>query len=737
MTLFYHRPIKLIKFTPHSIKTGQRKRRRPYDKSEINFTFVKQDVQSNNDSSDESNNEKNPTKSSTIEMKHDVKDEDNGNNGDTVDCVDGKTFTKMETDEENSAIEHNGNSITSTSKDDSNVPGDETVNEKEKKEILNTSKKRVEKKLDNILKRLMDKLDSGLSRLNHIKSSHHQHVSPRKRILREFEKVSLEDTQTIQKRSRAKTIGATGINSSLNSAQTSKTVLVGRPNSPQSTANLPMHNAHSHRASNGSNHQDTTHTVSASGTSSIPIAVSSANTNSPSNTQQSRISSYSITSLLGYNTDSSSNNNCKKDTNSKITSFVDSARSLAVKSPSSPTDSRYSSSYTPSNSNKKRSPTYGTPSPHNSSASNQHNLEYYNMMRSPDLSPSPEHQLHPFPRYRSPSAFNMMMSSSSPLHSNLTPTSSSIRSSPSPSNSDNYNSKYRSNYLSGSPSHPYSAVSPSHRHSPIPGYQNRKSPHIINKSAAMQSPTRYTGNNNGGPSTSRSSQGNKSPSISPTVEEHQLMPKEVVPSPGVRNLPKKTAALRQQFNQQQNTSPPISSSHGSTSTTPTSSLTVREQLMLKEREKEHEQIRREVERSKSLQQQMHANMSSMEALDPFIRSSLHSLAPPQHSPAMYPYMYPPAGIPTHPPSNPYLSSYYQQVYAAAAAAAYRNPLWMHYPAALAGPPPMQQQSEPPHSPWPIAEQRSVHNEPRRRVMEPPEEQDAGKNTFVSSIIYYY
>lgn len=706
--MFYHRPVKLIKLSRECRKAAKFKHRKPFDKNETKFTFLIQTEDRKVVQSDK-----------LVKREHEeaIKNGDNEKEQ-SSDCVDGSV--KMEI-EQNHELPKQDIAVSKTD-----------VGEKEVK--MNLQNQNVEKKLDIIVKKLTDRADSGLSRLNHIKTSHHQHVSPRKRILREFEKVSLEDPQTIQKRSRAKTGVSTSISSVFDGHssgnKSSALMLSGRPISPKSTANLRAYSTISQKTSNGSNGNQVhdTHTVTSSGTSSIPVLAlqqhkpsssgSPLSTSATSSTSQSRISSYSITSLLGHESSSNSLNrinHIKKDINSRMTSFVDTARS-----PVSPpnTDSRYSSVCTPTNNNKKRSPSYGTPSP---LANNPQNLEYYSMMRSPDLSPSPEHQMHPsqFPRYRSPSTFGLMQASSSSPQSysaGLTPTSSSIRSSPSPSNSDSYNPKYKSSYLSESPNHhPYAAVSPSHRYSPLSGYSNRKSPLIMAKSE-MQSPTRV-------PTTSRQG-ATTSPSLSPTIEEPPQM-KEVVPLPGVRNLPKKTAALRQQFQQNDASSPPSGSG------------SVRGQLMQKELKKEREIdkeresiIKRETER-RAFTPLMHPGMPGFDPLSsPMNALPIHGSHAAAAASSMYPYMFPHGAAAHNSYLNSSLSSYYQQVYAAA----YRNPLWMHYPAALAGPPP-------PHisvsehmgisthsSSWPTSEQ-PTSSRSSIQINEPDEPEDSNPGIF--------
>lgn len=689
--MFYHRPAKIIKYSKECLKAANSKHRRPFDKKEIKLTFIELKelnvVQFENSANSKS----------IIKTEENV-DYESRDEEENQDCVDGSS--KMETE-----VASENNRVECTVKIKEQKPT-ETLDIKDEKMECNIANallsnvkihKEREKKLVAIIKKLTDRANSGLSRFYHIRTSHQQHVSPRKRILREFEKVSLDDIQAIQKRSRAKT-GVLTTLSSVYDGQDNRSSLVSLPErsiSPESTAN-PQFDKKIINDSNNKSQLLDTHTITSSGTSSIPVLLFPQHkpnsscfpltTSAVPLVSQSRISSYSITSLLGHESSSSTSfaaNNHIKNENSRVNLSVDTTSSQ-VSPPS--TDSLYSSACTPSSSNKKRSPSYSTPSPLNNVANSLHGLEYYAVIRSPDLSPSPEHQIHPsgFPRYRSPSTYNMVHASSSSPQSysaGLTP----IRSSPSPSNSESYTTKFKSSYLSESPNHhPYATVSPSHRYSPKNGYQNRNSPLMLSK-ATIHSPTRAL-------TTSRqSATSNTSPNLSPTIEEPVKMNKEALSLPGVRNLPKKTAVLRQQFQQSNATSPTGGSFN---------SMGGKGHSLQKEREKEQNEAE-----YRAYPSVVHSGMPGIESLGPV---HLHGSYPAATA-SMYQYMFPPGAAPHNSYLNSPLSSYYQQVYAAAAV--YRNPLnWMHYPSAIAGPPPhshlsMSERLNAPHSSsWSISEQ---------------------------------
>lgn len=265
MSLYFCRPA-TISPTAETAKFGFQKRRRPYDRAESKWTFREEQVQSNG------------------ERSHQKK---NGER-EGEDCVDG---VKMETPEQNG-----GGAA--------------------------TRQKKPHKRLSLVVKRLMDRIQSGIaitSRLNHLVQSSPasggqggggpQHLSPRKRIL---ERASLDDATS--KRSRAKQqqlhVGG-GANSH------GPKIATGPPSSasPLLTANL--------YASSSVNliRNGDTHTVSAAGTSSIPVATlptvnqTAASSAAPAaaaaattTTTPQRISSYSITSLLGHNSSETKKN---------------------------------------------------------------------------------------------------------------------------------------------------------------------------------------------------------------------------------------------------------------------------------------------------------------------------------------------------------------------------------------------------------------------------------------------
>lgn len=157
--------------------------------------------------------------------------------------------------------------------------------------------------LNDVLQLLIDRIpkdsspvaargSSSSSSVNHLTAAssrmsdahnHHQHVSPRKRILRELEKVSLEDSQSM-KRSRSK-------NNCSNHSYGARTSPVVASRSPPNN-NYSKTSSTSNSVGNGNSTANGTH---------LPA---------PIVPQASRpISSYSITSLLGHNSSSSSNNN--------------------------------------------------------------------------------------------------------------------------------------------------------------------------------------------------------------------------------------------------------------------------------------------------------------------------------------------------------------------------------------------------------------------------------------------
>lgn len=398
MILFFHRPDRL-RLSTECQRAAQAKRRRPLDDNG-DIKFIKSEKTEDLD-----------------------------------DAISDETMTKREQDKQNGNAK---NESDSTDKDKSDIKG----------------------KLDKILKKLSDRVTTSLaingndsnghhisqapatySLANHIANSINTqpHVSPRKRILRELEKVSLEDT----KRSRPKT--QTGIMNG-NTIPTSSV-------SPQ-LANESLKNQHEK--------------AQAAQAVSRPI------------------SSYSITSLLAHNNNSASassgsgcNSNNEHSNDSSSTSHYHQQQRLSL-SQSSPPKS-------PSMQQRRKSPS-STPT-----GNNNHNPH------SPTQSPSPEH--HAFHKYRpAPTA-----QSSSP-----------------------YSGSYHSpNYMRGSPS-PHGD-----------SFNNR----LRTTGSYQHSPSHYASSPSHSYATPRDS------SLSPNVERSTSSRSTPTSSgtSGIRTLPKKTAALRQQF----------------------------------------------------------------------------------------------------------------------------------------------------------------------------------------------
>lgn len=385
--------------------------------------------------------------------------------------------------------------------------------------------------------------------------SPHQHVSPRKRILRELEKVSLEDS----KRSRPKSITVmTNGNGGFASHYSTPP-----PPAPQQQSSMSM--------ANGSLKNEK---------AQPPVS--------------RPISSYSITSLLAHNTSSSNNNdNNSSNNNNNINSIHNDSLTTSHQRLHTPPAPKSPSSMLLQNS-KRKSPTTSPPG-----ANQNQNNNNNNNMQSPIQSPSPEHHAHAFHKYR-PVA--------------TTPTSSSITA---PTSS----------------SSPYSGSYPS------PNYMPRSSPSPISDVHRLRT---NTGNFQ---SSSPSRYSPRDSSLSPNVEKRGNTP---------RTVPKKTAALRQQF------SSPTMNESGMKSNKPPPSP------------------------SQSSQQQKSNNVNNNDVkpmdVDSLLRPSALIAPPPiplTHPAAAlshYPYMYSPLSyIPPHPAVSPYYHPFYNPAMMAAAAA-YRLPI---------------------------------------------------------------
>lgn len=496
-----------------------------------------------------------------------------------------------------------------------------------------------------------------------IDGSHHlQHVSPRKRILREFERVSLEDSTTM-KRSRPKVTTAISNGNNTTSSSTSTSTLV----SP-SVATISQEHS---KCANGDVAAIVTQPVSRP------------------------ISSYSITSLLGHNSvKSESSSSTSQPLQSGIVSDPSHLRARLT-SPQSPEYRHPKYGF-----EKKKSPSYSSPqqnlSPKLGGGMQLHYAnhckspstnESYSIVRSPGLSPSPEH--HQGYRFRG----HPSTSSSSPNYHPYMSSSSASRCSPSGTlspTSDLYNSRYRPGYLIGSPNH--SSSFNSTRHSPNSHY-NQSKPY---NNKMMSSPTHHLNNLN---ITVNKIREGSSPSVSPSLEQinRETTPTSLSSTSGSsaattvtgsnRTVPKKTAAFRQhQFTNNMS----VSSPNINVATLDSYYKSAKEHERERDREKksptmkyERDDRRRTPSDNSSLNNHpMPLLSSSSSAAD-----ELDLRPPPPHSQIPSPSLYQqPHGMyylhPSyHNPSSvsPFLPYCHPLSYASAVSAAYRNSLWMHYP----------------------------------------------------------
>ncbi|XP_053679713.1 protein hairless-like [Anopheles nili] len=658
-----------------------------------------------------------------------------------------------------------------------------------------------------------------------------QHVSPRKRILRELEKVSLEDGASggsnSTKRSRPKSGGATGtpVIVTATTATPLSTVTTNGAGSPLNGAS----GGNSSSSSRTNGHVNGAGSI-VNGTAGKHLtngAASSSSISSHPSTVPAPVSrpfsSYSINSLLGHSSSSSSEPSSSVGSGSasearKADASVASVTSTASHhlyhhsqqplphqhhhplSPHQPYHSPYlgkeplsGGSRSPTmidpqhysgqlGSNryggygaKKRSPSYGggngsaTSPGATSGGSGSADPPYGGTIRSPDLSPSPEHHAqhalshhphhsaHPahhgqhhggpsgsassgFTRYRqhpyggSPSSF-----SSAPSSSRFSPSPSTNDSTSTPPYSGSVagaggtpggartsaTGSYRSAYhlggqqghsppaSNGSPQH-YSRASPLNfgrtvqQHSsppPPPGPHHQHHHHHRGAAAAAASSSPRSspsGSSNGGSGATTTSH----VATTPTSAMASLST-----GTSIRTVPKKTAALRQPFSGGHSPSAASSPSRErSNSNTSNSSV-----------KKESNPDGVDSVDGSLLSGHGHygvpsSSVSSHSPSGGVIRPSTVIASPTSHHPVANPFypLYPAqlaastagssmnaaavaaaaaaaaaaSSVPFHPASL----SYYQQMYTAATMAAYRAPLWMHYP----GLPPVATPHAPPH-----------------------------------------
>ncbi|CAD7092230.1 unnamed protein product [Hermetia illucens] len=609
MCMFFKRTKKFT-LSLDGYKTAQLKRRRPHDNSmcKIPFTLVK-------------NGFIKTELIDSVDIKTEV-DEADGHDDDEKRKkspeVDGAPAVKME---------------------DGDVSRKKGVDQEQERR-----KPKTRAKLSTILEKLIDRLPTGLyylskvnpppssGMINHFPASaritelhnHQQHVSPRKRILREFEKVSLEDNST--KRSRAKA---------------NATNALATPASPSSNSSISQiaSSTSTQRSTSFSNSSSTNNNNSQVSNGNGNSATTDANSNSNSNRLYS---SYSIHSLLGNTTSNSKNESNSKD------HMDSSCLQIMLTSPNS-SETYYSnrSTYT-SNSSKRKSPNYSaTPDPHNRRSSRESPNNYGpNYPSESSLSPDP------VSRYKQSGNAGTGATSFHPYLSS--PKYSSNAASPTMV-TDGY--KQKSGYSTGSPSHSQvPAKMPTSRSPVVPSY-SQQSPHSSKSS---------------NPNNNRFRE--QSPAESPSPSSSSSDRRDGTP----RTVPKKTVAFRQQFS-----SPTSSPSVVQTSAAESSNIYKSPSEQKRKSAVVDDQRTLSPESSKlyqsaldQLDPQHRTNLIRASPVLP--QSPFYYLHQPHGSPG--PHTSQPSYIPPLPP-------YYPITPYAAAVAALRNPLWMHYQTAglLPGP----------------------------------------------------
>lgn len=548
-----------------------------------------------------------------------------------------------------------------------------------------------------------------------------QHVSPRKRILREFEKVSLEDsTANSTKRSRSKGNSLNGIGQHLTHipSGTATNIPVSSINTgsnPTSSA-LSFGNAPSNSSIANGNHSSAPATTTGTGDPAKSITNTAATAAAATPTSRP-FSSYSITSLLGHSVNN--NSGSKADCNTAR----DSASEYATRrsSPKSPTpispahQSSLSSSRFNSSNAKKKSPPNG-----NTVASSTSNGPYHHhhhqthrspmnspvsygrtATHSPNLSPSPE-QIMRQQRQQYGNPLSSISSPTSGFHPYMPPTT---RASPSTSGALSPPmatdlQRYRNSYkTTGSPS---SSIGAGHSYSSTSGspssYSARYSPSTYSQlsppPATSTHSTAHYSKPTGSPYSissflqgSNSSAGNsKNREVSPPRSTSSS-------TPGTRTIPKKTASIRQQYGSPNSDKYNYPQSRGS-STTDNSPPSSRSDLsphaprktLLDSTDPSSKSMQRSTSPTEALRRQYekeyHSRFSGND-LDrpPPLIPSMHTDGMPP--PSSYYNLYPPQSIPGSVSQSmaaaaaaAYLTPYYHSM---GYGAAYRNPLWMHHP----------------------------------------------------------
>lgn len=561
LSLYYCRPAPIVLHSK-CLRISKLKSRRPHDtklSANQRVEYAKRAISSTALSSakvDETN-----------EKVSDARKSDDEPDVDTVDSGEVNAKTDESNGEENADKKKSATRRATSDGNEMLVDGDDK-GEAKASTIKVTRIKRP--KLNDILQKLIDKLaeqphsvvgmqtgpgasailsaGNGASRSGDL-GYYQQHVSPRKRILREFEKVSLEDAaNTSTKRSRSKAVH--------NAAA-----------SPD--ASRPANgNRHANASADGSPKTTQSSTLYPIGQGSVtPVA-------------SRPISSYSITSLLGHNSSASTNSTPK----------LDNGQRTSPKSPQQPSTARLPKKKSPING----STSVGSPLGLTSSSFGSHRSPMNSPInyggrstRSPDVnSPSPDHH-HPMRNHAQRYALGGGTSISSPT-SGFHPYLPTSRASPLGSGADalspNALDRYRSSYrAAASPSGTSSSSisGPSHAYASANGSPNahmmRYSPSTHSSGAQISPPHQKSSSyhiNNLLPHAVDSSNGNStvcrnisisqnySPNSSKALEHSPPSPPSKSPSAArtpkstatsnnntttTRTIPKKTASLRQQF----------------------------------------------------------------------------------------------------------------------------------------------------------------------------------------------
>lgn len=344
LNFFYYRPIELI-LSKDSQAISKRIQRQPYskhfDEKSIKYAkrsksnLIESKVKKQDDDSQSVSKdlvESSKTLENQNENSVEVDTVDSSTNGDTESKP--KHTNNDAHDEEDNKMEYKNdieaNATNSTNQKDENAKCNENspTPETNRKKRLHCSTK-----INSVIEKLIAKaseqpqnvlcqtgpgfhFSSSATRSNDLFPPH-QHVSPRKRFLREFEKVSLEDRiSNTQKRSRSKSNASTDFmaNSSCSSSNQSKSFAHNKDenNRIANGRQSPQKRIHSMDISYSESHlknaKSSTTTVSATTVTSTLNSQQIPSIETPTQPVSKPISNYSIISLLRHSSSANSDN---------------------------------------------------------------------------------------------------------------------------------------------------------------------------------------------------------------------------------------------------------------------------------------------------------------------------------------------------------------------------------------------------------------------------------------------